>query len=278
MISLQPQENYTIVRQLPDPSDSTTYYIQAVVRNSVTDAILKTVNLEDKGSCRFKANYQVPADVEGLGFYIDITTNVYTDSGYTTKSGSYADELEQYLVFDRIKPAMGGGGGGGSDVDYKKIQKMIDKIVKEIPPSVPTNFGPVMEQLQELKTAVSSIEIPEMEEIEFKPLLDAVASAEDRIVKAIDEKDVTPETDLTPVLDKIETKIQDTLDGLSSLGDKVEAVDAAITEYIDEYRTEQSAEEKMAKMTNAISEIMGSDIKSPKNMKKPLSERAKNLL
>lgn len=278
MISLQPQENYTIVRQLPDPSDSTTYYIQAVVRNSVSDAILQTVNLTDKGSRRFKASYQVPADVSGLGFYIDITTSVYTDSGYTTKSGSYADELEQYLVFDRIKPAMGGGGGGGESVDYKKIQKMIDKIVKEMPKFEKDDFSPIMEQLEKLKTAVSSIEMPEMEKIDFQPLLTAVVTAEKRIVTAIDEKEVTPEADLTPVLDKIETNVQDTLDGLSSLGDKIEAVDVAITEYIDEYRTEQSAEEKMAKMTNAISEIMGSDIKSPKNMKKPLSERAKNLL
>lgn len=221
MISLQPQTNFTIVRQLPDPADSTSYYIQAVVRNSVDDTILKTINLTDKGSRRFKGVYQLPADVSGMGSYIDITTTVYTDSGYTAKSTTYSEELEQYLIWDRVSK-LGGGGSGGADIDYKRIAKMLEDMKKAFPKIPPADYGPILSSLKEIKDSISSIEMPEAEKIEYAPVLQAIKSTEAVLLKAIDEKEVTevPEVNMSPVLEAIDLKQQD----MSGIENKLDVI------------------------------------------------------
>ncbi len=52
-MQLNPHEQFTIVRQIEDHTDSSTYYVRAVVRNAKPDALLATVNLTDQGSRRF---------------------------------------------------------------------------------------------------------------------------------------------------------------------------------------------------------------------------------
>ncbi len=134
MLQLEPRENYTIVRKLDDPNDSDTYYVRAFIRNSKTDALLDTVDLTDKGEGRFTGNWQVVADTVGLGIYIDITTRVYTDSGYTVINEKYADRQDQYLVLARYNPVFGNGSGGGRDIDYKKVRKIVQEEIAKIPP------------------------------------------------------------------------------------------------------------------------------------------------
>lgn len=206
---LQPREYLTIVRQLADHTDPTTYYVQAVIRNSRTDEVIDTVQLTDKGNGRFTKTWQVPPDVSGLGFYIDITTSVYTENTYTTKAGSYGDENDTYLVFDRIIKT--GGGGGGADVDYKKLQKLFTEAASKIDvltkkDLVQPNFEPIMAILDTILTAVRTIdmpEIPEQEKVDFTPVITAITSAQEALKDAIESKEVTPETDLSPVLAEI---------------------------------------------------------------------------
>ena len=119
-MQLQPQEIFTVVRQLHDWSDTDTNYVQAVIRNARTDEVLATLNLTDKGNRRFSKTWQVKADPSGLGFYITITTTVFTDAEYTTKNSNYGEEMNTYLVDERKRNF----GGGGNDVDYKKIRNI----------------------------------------------------------------------------------------------------------------------------------------------------------
>ena len=126
MLQLIPGKSFSIIRQLDNVNDTNVYYVQAVVRNAATDAVLATVNLTSKGNQRFSSPYQVPADTSGTGMYISITSSVYTDSGYTQLSQTYATEDAEYLI---LQPAISTYGNGGTTiVDYDKIRKFISDI------------------------------------------------------------------------------------------------------------------------------------------------------
>lgn len=124
-MQLKPYEYFTISRGLEDHTDSTTYYVRAVIRNARTDALIVTLNLIDSGDGhRFTKEWQVPGDPSGLGFYVSIQTSVYTDSGYTTKASNYGDKLDTYLVAERYIPQVS---ETFTKIDYKKITEMVVK-------------------------------------------------------------------------------------------------------------------------------------------------------
>lgn len=284
MISLQPQEQFTIVRQLPDHTDSTTYYVRAVVRNSLTDAIipingLNYVNLTDKGSRRFAKTIQVPPDVSGLGLFIDILTAVYTDSNYTTRS-DHGDELEQYLVFDRFKNH--GGGGGSTDVDYKKIDKMLDRVIKAIPKASELNLEPVLSGLQEIKAEIKAIDIPEPEKLDNTPVIAAIKQSQEVIVKAIDDKEVTEVPDITTTLERVLEHEQD----LSPIINKIEEVGEKMTGFINETEVREGNRAKFLKHMKKLTEVVNPMLEDmplqeelPPVPERPApGERAKNLL
>lgn len=169
-MQLNPGENFVITHQIGDHTDPGTYYVRAVIRNGITDVTIATVNLVDRGDLRFSNEWQVPQDPSGQGFYISITTTVYTDSGYTAKSALYSEEQERHLVQLRMNPNLGyGGGSGGSsvDIDYKKVRKIIaeemDKIVfpeqKETQPIVipKTDLSPVRSDIVALNASIKVI-------------------------------------------------------------------------------------------------------------------------
>lgn len=128
---LNPREIFTVVRQIEDHTDNSTYYVRAVIRNAKTDALITTINLTDQGSRRFSGPFKVPADVSGQGFWVSILTSIYTDAGYTTKSPNYGDKMDTYLVQDRLpfNPNYPVPVGGGSDIDYKRIRKIVEEVV-----------------------------------------------------------------------------------------------------------------------------------------------------
>jgi|CXWL01.1.fsa_nt_gi hypothetical protein len=119
-MQLSPGEVFAIVRQLADPNDTGTYYVRATIRNARTDALLDTKDLTDRGGQRFSTEYQVPSKSSDA-IYISISTRVYTDSGYTTLSDVYGQEIETYLVEMRQQHF----GGGGSSISYKRIEEII---------------------------------------------------------------------------------------------------------------------------------------------------------
>lgn len=201
---LRPQRNFTIVRQIANHLDTGTYYVRAVIRDAYTDDILATLDLDDKGGQRFTKNWQVSPDPSGLGREISIVTSVYTDSGYTTKSENYGDEENSHLIEENIQR---GGGGGG--VDYYTVRKIIREELEKLPkpepfPEIPTpqvnvRLDSVLSAMEELKVALK----PEKpEKVNLTPLMTALSE----LKQAIDEKEVTPETDISPVLAKLTEK------------------------------------------------------------------------
>lgn len=191
MIQLHPKETFTIVRQIEDHTDSGTYYVQAVVRNAKTDVLLDTINLDDKGDRRFSKSYIVPADPSGEGVWISILTSVYTDSGYTTKSQSYADKMESYLV--QARPVFNPNYPipTGPDIDYKRIKTIVEEeitktrpkdidltdiinsikqvqkevavVKKSIDSQKPVDMSPVSLSLAGVSSLIKGIKIPEFD-------------------------------------------------------------------------------------------------------------------
>jgi hypothetical protein len=211
---LQPGNSFTVVRQIPNHLDTDTNYVQAVIRNAYTDAIIDTIQLTDKGGQRFSKNWQVPADSSGQGFFVSIVTSVYTDSGYTTKNGNYGDDENTYLVQDRILIGRVGGSGGG--IDAFAVRKIIqDELAKSVP-TLDAVYGAIgalqreinripkevaQERWDAILTAVNRIDTKEPpESFDAAPVLAAIEG----LRTAIDKKEVTPPTDLTPILERLD--------------------------------------------------------------------------
>ncbi len=129
-MQLQPGEIYYFARQLDNSQDPATYYVRAVVKDNRTDTVLATINLTDKGSQRFIGSYTVPSAV-GNGFYISITSFVYTDSGYTTLSPVYSTVVENHLIQNRFSTSF--GYGGDSVVSSEQLKKAIGEAISLIP-------------------------------------------------------------------------------------------------------------------------------------------------
>ncbi len=201
---LIPSRTFTVVRQIGNHTDTGTYYVRAVVRNAYTDEILTTLDLDDKGSQRFKKDWLVPPETSGLGGFISIITSVYTDSGYTTKSENYADEENTYL-WATLETGSGGGGFKGytgpdtSDI-RRVVREEIEKIPKvEIPPfptpeKVELRWTDVLEAIKDVRSAIK-----EPQAVDMTPVLSAISQVE----QAIASKEVTPPTDLAPLMEKI---------------------------------------------------------------------------
>src|SRR5437763_9581681 len=108
---ISPGENFDIFYFIRNHTDGTTYYIQAVLYDVRTGAVLLTVSLTQSptNTRLFSTTVQAPADSTGIGRNIVAIATVYTDSGYTTKSTDY-EEQEQYYLIRAIAPVVGGGG------------------------------------------------------------------------------------------------------------------------------------------------------------------------
>lgn len=182
MIQIQPQEQFPIVRKLGIPNDSNTYYVRAVLRNSITGVIIQVnglnyVNLTDTGSQRFAKTISAPTDPSGNGLYVDITTSVYTDSGYTTLAfDTYSDELSSYLIQQRWNMALGMGGGGGEGISYKKIREIVKEEVSKIEEvdlsGVKGAIVAVAEQITKLPKPEKLDLSPVLKKIDFTPIIE----------------------------------------------------------------------------------------------------------
>src|SRR5207248_1827683 len=130
---ISPGENFDIFYFIRNHTDSTPYYIQAVVYDVRTGAILLTSNLSQTStnSRLFSATVQAPADSTGIGRNIVAIATVYTDSVYTTKSTDY-EEQEQYYLIRAIAPVLGGGG-----IDPRMLREIVQgeitKAISNIP-------------------------------------------------------------------------------------------------------------------------------------------------
>ena len=259
-MNINPQSTLRIVRQLSDPSDSGTYYVQAVVRNSATGATLQTINLTDEGDQRFTGSYQTPADGSGNGFYIDITTSVYTDDAYTTLSTDYSRDTQTYHVQQAWSHAM--GIGGGADVNYDKVRNIIREELAaqekmEIPETkdlTPEMLGMERRIKDAVSQAVASIQFPEQKEPDLPMVIDTLSADIDDAINtlliAVDQKDVTPQTDLTPVLEAVENlPIPQIVEATQNLNQLVQTLQELVNTQQDVTEMKAAAEEFMKKVS-----------------------------
>lgn len=256
-MNILPQSTLRIVRQLTDPQDTGTNYVRAVIKNSATGDTLATVDLTDAGTQRFTGSYQTPPDASGLGYYIDITTTVYTDSGYTSKNLNYAIETNTYHVYQEVTHF-----GGGADIDYKKIRQIIkEEITAQEQPTIPTPRDMTPEMLgmerrikDALTDAVGSIRIPEQVKPDLQSVVAQIRSTIDdalnTILLAVDNKEVTPETDLTPVMTEVQNiPSQEMLDAIAALNARVETLQEIVNTQQDVNSLKTAAEEFMSKVS-----------------------------
>jgi len=255
---LQPQANFTVVRQIANHLDSATYYVRAVIRNAYTDEILKTLNLTDKGSQRFKGDWLVPADPSGQGFYISIVTSVYTDNGYTTKSENYGDEENTYLVQNRV--LFGGTGGGGAGVDYTRIKDILSKEVSKIPEMIDVpDYSTYLEALRNKINAVSKdvAKIP-TERVDLGEVLGGIA----QILVAINDKAVTPPTDIQPIINAIASLEQTTGVTARELANIILTLEDSMVGSITESITAKSTQSLKENIRSMVPELGKSVVKA----------------
>jgi len=208
-MQFQPHQVITIQRILDDPLDTGTYYVRAYVYKSSTNELLKTIDLIDNGGRRFSATYNAPdPDNNTYGMQIDITTRVFSDSGYTDNNNQYVDESQNHLI---KKDNVNLGGGGGGYVDYSGIYKNLRKIIKEEiskiekPQDLMSKFDAIHTGQMVLGRQIGSIKIPKTDLSDLK-------DKQDKIIKSISN---IPETDLSPILDKMDnsfTELEKELD------------------------------------------------------------------
>lgn len=256
-VILQPQVAFPIVRQIANHTDSTVYYVRAVVRNAAGD-VIDTVNLASQGDQRYQTSWRVPADTSGQGAYISIVTSVDIDSGYTTKSENYGDEETTYLIFDRVMPAMRGGGGGG--LARRDVRDVIREELERLPKPEPVKM-PEMPKMRfdEVLTAISRVKndtetIPK-ERTDLAPVLKAM----DALSAKIDAKEVTPETDLQPVLEAVKDAQKGIGEGFADLATIYQSAERDLLA-----KVEETIESAMDSMELTIAPTVSGVTKKPK--------------
>lgn len=153
MLILEPLKNFLVDFKINNPSDTATYYVQAVIKDSVNGTVLATLNLTDNGNQYFSKVWTAANDQSGTGLQITITTTVYSDSGYTTISPIYGAQVNNYIVRHLASQLLGGWERSGVKVvDYAEIEKVIRKVVAEIaiPEGQKVDLRPIVKSIEEL--------------------------------------------------------------------------------------------------------------------------------
>lgn len=282
---IEPYSTIPILYQIVDPSDSTLYYIRAVIRDTSTGTTLDTKNLTSQGSGRYTSSYVAPQDSTGLGRHIDISITVYTDSGYSTVSLNYEKIVDKYIIKASVKNF---GGGNGGEIDYEKIRKMIISSIQPIIVQLSNNNDEeIISFLKSIKSNISQIistivnikTYEPAQPIDITPILNKIEEKTTYLSKKIDDKEVTEvfePIDLNPVInatDKIINEVTKNLDAFKSLETELNTRIGTLISDI-----EIKNKQKEAKIINKVSDLlyhaMNSDqqdeTNQPKNDKKSI--------
>lgn len=212
---IQPGQPYTLSYFITDHTDTATYYVKAVVYDATTGEVLDTqvLTAQSTNSRLFSKRAQAPGDSSGMGRRIITVATAYTDSGYTTKSGNYQEQSEVYLV-KKDQGVIGGGGMGGSfGTDYVKIREIVESIFDKKEKAVKekvvddtsasdmhdATMGMCVDILKTITAIAKSVSDIPKDKID----LGVLKGDFETIANLIKDKEVTPVTDITPVLNKI---------------------------------------------------------------------------
>lgn len=202
---ISPGEAFSISYFIRNHTDATTYYVRGVVYDVKTGDILSTHNLAQTAtnSRLFKVSATAPADPEGYGRPVVAIATVYTDAGYTTKSESY-EEQEQYFLVRAVSPLFGMGGGGGLDVDALR-RGIVADVIKALPGLLPKpQPSPEMPSFEGVYGAIGALQreinrVPK-ESADLAPVLGAIK----RVEAAVGDIPEPDKVDLIPVLEGIQ--------------------------------------------------------------------------
>ena len=206
-LTLEPKSKFVLSYHIDDPQDTTLYYVRSVIKDSITDTTLDTVDLTNvavtAGNNRYTKTYEVPADPSGQGRFITVITKVYTNSGYTTLASQFGVDEKQYLVQTRWNISLG---VGGHDISYNRIRELIREGLAEALGKIPKpekskepDLKPVIEAIKRAENRIDDIHIPEQVKTDLKPVFDGLNA----IRVAIKEIKIPEKVDLIPLLEEI---------------------------------------------------------------------------
>ncbi len=238
-MQIDPYSTIPLIYNLTDPSDSTLYYIRAVIKDSLTGVTLDTKNLASQGSGRYTSTVVAPQDSTGNGRHVDVTLTVYTDSGYSVLSDSYERRIDKYLVKKNLAFGAGSSGGSGSDVDYAKIKKILIEVVAEWakgnkPKKV--NLVPVYERLEAIQASIDEIEPAKEVNIkptDLRPVVSAIESAKAVIIGALEKIEIPDQADMSPVIEELIT-LKDKVEEVGEMASKEKEEIAALIQKFGE--------------------------------------------
>lgn len=221
-IQVNPNETIALVYQLNDPNDfATTFYIRATIRNSISGATLTTKDLTVVSNGRYTSSYQVP-NFNELQF--DITTDIYEDSGYTSRSLKYSVETARYIADQRWNIGLGGARAGiGRETVKEVVTEALGALLGAMPSSETkikyVNYGEFVKGFEALRSSIEAL--PKPERVDFSPVLTELR----KVSGQIGQLPKFEPTDLSPVISAIHA-----LD-LSRLEDRTGEVLKAIKDF-----------------------------------------------
>lgn len=244
-MQVRPASTVQLAYIISDPSDNNFYYIQAVVKNTQTQAIIATVKLtqDPNNSHRYTGNFVTPADSIGNGYYLDVTTQVYTDSGYSIPSQSYEIVGTPYFVWQ--PPPYYGGGDAVllSDRSSKEIRKMIREEIAgikfpvqkdvtipefpEIPVPEKVDLLPIHQRIDSVETLIQGLyeivaSIPEPEHVDLDPVFEHIKDIGKRHDMAMGALRAEFKSSLGAHKKEIDDSIEQKMsDGVEKLGDRL---------------------------------------------------------
>lgn len=213
-----PQQPYTLGYYITDHTDNNTYYVRAVVYDAATGEVLDTQNLtrQTTNTHLYSKVAQAPGDPSNRGRRIIVVATAYEDSGYTTKSGLYQEQSENYIIAKGASTQ----GGGGWGIDYRVVREIFIEELAKLPKFKKTDlskidFGPVIE-------AIGSIDIPEPTDLapliekipkatDLKPVMKMMGEVQQVLAEKIDAIDIPEEVDLSPVMEAL-AKVEGTVE------------------------------------------------------------------
>jgi hypothetical protein len=245
---ISPGESFDIFYFIRNHTDATTYYVRAKLYDVRTGELLDTQALDQSAtnSRLFLKTIQAPSDPTGYGRNIVAIATVYTDSGYTTKSETY-EEQEQYYLIKAVLPMMGGGGS----IDMRElsglVEKVLDKKLKELsqPADLPTMpWDSLFGALGALQREVNRIP-----KDSFDP--SALSTQIEALKAAIESRPQFKETDLS----RVNVGVERVLTAIASA--RQENARAATTLQSQQERTANAiADTALAKFETGLKELM----------------------
>lgn len=236
-----PGQRVQLTYLVPNPADSTLYYVQAVVKNTSTNKVIATVNLvqDSNQAIRYTGSFTAPLDSVGNGYFMDAVSIPYTDSGYTTPSPNYGAALTQIFAY-QLPSTFSGGGGSEIIVDYDRIEELLAG-----------KFSGIKFPEQKQVIFPDFPEIPQPKEVDLRPVMDICRTLISLIKTVQGNLDVlqqkiviieAKETDLSGVynvISHLEKKLLNRIESVETTGsDGVKEVRKEIKDIVESINSE----------------------------------------